>query len=115
MTLKLCEFKEHFVIGTFLMKSTQLNKIGSRCNFFISLGNRKIKKDLLKNLPPPLFKKGWGRLLSRLLAANFRSIRMQQNSNLHTTLWSEFTVFIYRVGDSSLLDTIEGGGGEIVK
>ena len=33
----------------------------------------------------PLFKKR-RRLLSRLLAAKFRPIRMQQNSNLHTVL-----------------------------
>ena len=41
---------------------------------------------------------GKGNLLIRLLAANFPSIRMQQNSNLHTMLKSEFTVIIYRGG-----------------
>ena len=62
-------------------------------------------EDLFNNPP---FKKG-GRLLGRLLAAKFRPIRMQQNSNLHTRFLCEFTVFIYRGGDS-LVDTIGGRG-----
>ena len=47
----------------------------------------------------PLSRKG-SRSLIRLLAANFGPTRMQQNSNLHTMLNCEFTVFIYRGGDS---------------
>ena len=82
------------------------------------------KKDLLNNLHP-LQDRGGGGLFSRLIAANFRPIRMQQNSNLHTTLECEFSVFIYRGGVSlvetmggggldSLVDTTGGGGGRLL-
>ena len=46
MAFKLFEFQEQFIIDTFFIKSTQLQKTGSKGKFFIQLRNQNKKSQL---------------------------------------------------------------------